>query len=277
MIPLINQAMVIGYTASQILSFIGNKIPGMQQGLSSAKQRGYTDEDILKFLQNKIPQKDPEGSKKYSNSLDTYLSSNGIQTKEERTATRNKGIKTALGAAGTALTAYKAYQNYSGIFDQVKDYFKGETPGDPNTIEQPTPVIPPEGPDVGGPQTPPYSGPALTPASKSQSLFQRLLGGLDLSKIDAGTAKQLQFLGPLADKLEKQGKKEGDVQVEKLKKKIQQVLRGKIGSLDQEVMEMDPGAAIQTGAQVQQPQQGQFTANLMGSIARAQKLRGGGG
>ena len=263
--PLIQQAIVMGYGAEKILSFLGSKIPGMQSGLSNAKSNGYSDDDILNFLKNKIPQKDPEGSKKYSNQLDTYLSANGIQTKEERAAKRNKGIKTALGVAGTAMGAYKAYENYSGIFDQVKDHFKGE--------------------EVKAPESAPVQ------EAKPKSLFERLLGGVDPSALDEGTQKQLQFLVPIAEQFEKKGKDEKDPAVKKLKDKIKKILSGGIGFLEKQAMEMDPleEAAQKIAPMVQQPgaqmqpeqplQQGMGPgqAALMQILQQIQATRGIGG
>lgn len=232
MIPLIQQAMVMGYGAEKILSFLGNKIPGMQSGLANAKSSGYSDDDILNFLKNKIPQKDPKGSQKYSNQLDTYLSSNGITTKEERSETRNKGIKTALGVAGTAMGAYKAFENYSGIADQIKDYFMGDKEGTKQPEDE----------------------------TKPKSLFERLLGGVNPSTLDEGTQKQLGFLAPIAEQFEKKGKDENDPSVQKLKRKIQNILKGKQGFLEKQAMELDPleQVAERIAPMVAQPEQAQL-------------------
>ena len=162
MIPLIQQAMVMGYTATQIINFIANKIPNMSGGLRNAKKRGYSDEDILKFLSNKIPMKDPEGAKKYSNQLDDYLSSQGIKTKEERREQKAKSIKGALGLAGTALGAYKAYQTYSGIGQQLMGYLGLASGAGQN---------PNIGPTGSPPATPPGS-PAPNPAQQVQATAQ---------------------------------------------------------------------------------------------------------
>lgn len=266
MIPLIQQAMVMGYTADKILSFLGDKIPNMKDGLSNAKNNGYSDEDILNFLKNKIPQKDPEGTKKYSNQLDTYLSANGIQTKEERTASKNKGIKNAIGVAATAIGSYKAYENYSGIFDQVKDYFKGK-----------------EG------QTP-ESEPVQE--SKPKSLFEKLLGGVDVSLLDEVTQKRLKFLVPVAAQLEKEGKDEKHPAVKKLYRKIKDILKGKIGLVESETERFQaaypqeqeqgmqqPQQQMQSPGQMQpqQPQAGKGQQALMAILQQIQAMRGNGG
>lgn len=145
MIPLINQAMVLGYTASQILTYIMNKMPNLASNVTNARKRGYNDEDILKYLQNKIPVKNEKMVNKHANELDQYLSQQGIKTREERANDRNKAIKTAMGIGIGALGAYKAYQNYSGIASNLL-----QTLGQPRQPPGTSPVPPqpgqPQGP-----------------------------------------------------------------------------------------------------------------------------------
>lgn len=130
MIQLITQAIGYGYTAQQILNFIGNKIPGLGKGLNNARKQGYNDEDILKFLQGKIKSKSkiPENQ----NPIEKSLYNADIKTKEQKQAEKAKWIGGALGAAGTALGAYQLYKNYSGIATGVKSLLSPKGP-------QPTP------------------------------------------------------------------------------------------------------------------------------------------
>lgn len=134
MIPLIQQALVAGYTAAQILTFIGNKISGMSTGIKTAKTRGYSDEDILKFLQGKIKTKNPKEIEKGATDLENYYSKIGLKTKEEKQQDKARYIKGALGLAGTALGAYKLYQNYSGQFGNM---LSGLGQGQQPTVPQP--------------------------------------------------------------------------------------------------------------------------------------------
>lgn len=128
MIPLIQQALIAGYTASQILTFIGKKITGMSTGIQNAKTRGYSDEDILKFLQGKIKTKNPKELEKGATDLENYYSKIGLKTKEERQQDKARFIKGTLGVAGTALGAYKLYQNYAGQFGNTLQGFGQVTP-----------------------------------------------------------------------------------------------------------------------------------------------------
>ncbi len=131
--PLINQAIYMGYTAANIISFLSNKIPGLGNGVKSAKSQGYGDEDILKFLKNKIPSTNKKANEDYSNHLERYMSSSGLKSKAEKEETRNKFIKGALRTAGTALGAYQLYKNYSGIMSQLTGSTARQTPTMPNS------------------------------------------------------------------------------------------------------------------------------------------------
>lgn len=114
MIPLIQQAMTLGYGASMILNFLKGKVPGLDQGIDSARKRGYKDEDLLKFLQGKLG-----GGKNLPKSdttpMDRYYSLGGLKTKQEREADKARNIKGALGVAGTAMGLYGAARGLGSV------------------------------------------------------------------------------------------------------------------------------------------------------------------
>lgn len=115
MIQLIQQALLLGNTVSQVLTFLGNKMPNVAPAISNAKKRGYSDDDILKFLQGKIKVDKGQAERKLSE-VEKNFAGAGIKSKEERQSDKAKFLKGALGLAGTALGAYGLYNQYKGIF-----------------------------------------------------------------------------------------------------------------------------------------------------------------
>lgn len=105
MLQIINQAMMSGFTASQILKFISSKMPNLKQGIQQAEQSGFDAEKILKFLSQKIPHS-KEGADKQINANDRYLSSIGLKTKEEKEQSKNKFLSGALQVGAGALGTY---------------------------------------------------------------------------------------------------------------------------------------------------------------------------
>ena len=83
MIQLIQQALLMGHTVSQVLNFIGTKIPNMTPAISNAKKRGYSDDDILKFLQGKIKVDKKQAERKLSIVEENFAGA-GIRSKEEK-------------------------------------------------------------------------------------------------------------------------------------------------------------------------------------------------
>lgn len=112
---MIQQALLMGHTVSQVLNFITTKIPNMASGVTNAKKRGYSDDDILKFLSGKIKVDKQAAEKKLSETEEVFKLA-GLKNKAERQNDKAKFLKGALGAAGTALAAYNMYQGYKGIF-----------------------------------------------------------------------------------------------------------------------------------------------------------------
>lgn len=121
--------------------------------------------------------------------------------------------------------------------------------------------------------------------TKTKSLFERLLGDVDPASINEGMQKQLQFLMPIAQKLEEKGKDEKDPAVKKLREKIGKVLKGQVGFLQKQAMELDPNAlpiqsqpqAPMSGQMGQSQQGGQGQEALLAILQKIQAMRGGGG
>jgi hypothetical protein len=150
MIPLINQAIAYGYTASQILGFISSKIPNMGTSVKNARKTGYDDEDILKFLQGKI-----KTSRKTSDEPRSAISKSmynaDLKTREERNEEKAKWLKSAVGVAGTALGAYQMYSGYKGLMGGLQRMQQPRLPGP--GANQPPPF---QGTTLQGPSNPRY-------------------------------------------------------------------------------------------------------------------------
>lgn len=106
MLPLINQAVLAGYTADQILSFLGNNLKNLMPGIKEAKNQGYTAQDILQFIGGNLRSKKPKNIDKGVSENEQYLKNMGYKTAEEKEATRSKFIQGAFTLASTALGGY---------------------------------------------------------------------------------------------------------------------------------------------------------------------------
>lgn len=100
---LVNQAITAGFGEEQILEFLGNKIPGLKEGIRGAQKSGFLPSKILRFLSNSLPSKNRPEVEKQKNINDQYLSSIGLKTRQEREASRNKALKGALGVGAGIL------------------------------------------------------------------------------------------------------------------------------------------------------------------------------
>lgn len=168
MIPMIQQALTMGYTAVQILKYISSKFKGSAPKISQARQQGYSDEDILKFLGNKIKPKNQKNVDQQLSAQEKYLKSSGIKTKEERKETRDKFLSGALGVGATALGAYNMYQNYGGIMNSLTSSL-GQPGNNPPPSNPPTP--PPTSPQISiQPNLQPQSPQPIQPPPSPQPL-----------------------------------------------------------------------------------------------------------
>lgn len=112
---------------------------------------------------------------------------------------------------------------------------------------------------------------------RPQSLFEKLTEGLDTSSLDPGSQKEMSFMQMIADQMEGKGKTIKDPAVKKLKKKIQNILKGK-GSLATGFMQEAPEAEM-TQPMMQQPQMqaaqpGAGQQALMAILQKIQAQRG---
>ena len=143
MIPflqIVNQATALGYTAQQILNFVGGKIPKMLSGINNAKSQGYSPEQILRFLSNKMPVK-KENIEKSASQNAQYLEKMGIKTREQKEETRNKFIKGALGTGAALFTAYNMGSALMGAGASALSQAATQAPQ--GTPPSPTPQQPP--------------------------------------------------------------------------------------------------------------------------------------
>lgn len=103
--------------------------------------------------------------------------------------------------------------------------------------------------------------------NQSKSVFDELLGDVDINQLPEPVQNQLGFLKTISDQLEKKGTHRESSTFKRLKKKIDEVLSGKIGELQGEAMAMPQQTAQQ------QPGQGQQA--LMAILQKIQASRGG--
>lgn len=282
--PLIQQAIAIGWTSKQILNFISGKIKNFDSGLNNARSSGYTDKDILKFIQGKMKTgkvKEPETA------YGKYLKKSGLLTPEESKERKGKGIKAALGAGAAALGAYQAYKQFSpqGLqtihpdeISQVGEQIGFSPKGIGHTpqlqLEGPQPEVPPQ--DIQtqpGEPPPPPQQPLQTPevptpgtdditlAAEKEVLEAAESGLTDVQK------QQRRFLdrGKIGNRLKvmKKAGKTKEQMVEFLKKSMpmmdQEYIRGigftgEPGDLDKRLGEMvDSYFPLGVGEKVEEP------------------------
>lgn len=225
MIPIIQQAIFMGYTAHQILNFLGKKLPQMTSGISDARGRGYKDEDILKFLQGKI-KVDNKGAQESKSHMESYLSSSGLKTKQEKQQDKARFIKGALGVAGTALGAYGAYKNYSNLFNTGTKTLGGEV----------LPAIPEKALQLGSglikqQQEQPASDDVPIPPMEdvllnASNFVKKALNGINMDQLSAPQRNRVVYASKKLQELEKEGAKTSDHRVKKILEFLEKSLSG---------------------------------------------------
>jgi len=154
MLQIINQAMLSGFTASQILKFIAAKMPKLQSGIQQAEDAGFDADKILKFLSQKIPHS-KQAADKQINANDRYLSSIGLKTRAEKEQSRNKMLSGALQVGAGALGSYALSRAIPAGVSAVSGLLK---PQSHSPISQMAAQQPPESPILSpSPQQPPIS------------------------------------------------------------------------------------------------------------------------
>lgn len=110
-LPLVEQAMMSGYGAEQILRFLSSQLPELQEGVKQAKSAGFDANKILRYLSYNTPRVNKEKIQQQKNANDRFLSGIGLKTKQEKDASRNKALGALLGVgAAGALGAYNAFK-----------------------------------------------------------------------------------------------------------------------------------------------------------------------
>lgn len=251
----ITKAISKGFTAKTILQYLSSKFPQHANKIANATALGYTAETILKHLIN---------SKDKNINNDSYLTDSEKTDKNDINMKRKAAIglgATALGAAGlgsgllTTNAAIQASQVLPSLSDQSESLIK------PSPIPTQDADIIPQGV---APQTPgqqigqgiqaPITE-ALQPSNPNQiaqasqaipsqpqtTIFDQLLGGVDLSTLDEQKQDQLRFLAMVSDKLQSKGKTINDPEFKNLANKIKNVISGKPGMILEESARFSSG------------------------------------
>lgn len=243
MIPLINQAVMMGYAAPQILQFIAGQLPQFSAGIKSAQKLGHSAENILSFLSNKIPVNKQRAENQISNT-DNYLRKNGLTTKSERDEKNAKRLKFAVGVGSGALAAYTAIKSLPNAMAALQNLGSGG-PGNPGTPNGNPPAGPPNAgapngpvaspqqpqgsgpviPQPGGPspQVPPIIPPATAAVGALPSPTEQGLEGLDLSALPPNRKKKAQELLTKIQDLTNAGVKPQDASMKMLTNRLQKV------------------------------------------------------
>ena len=264
MIPFIQNAIFYGYNAKQILDFVGKRFNKMQKGIENSRNSGYTDDDILKFLGKRFP----NGDKPVKNmsAYEKHLKNAGLKTPEERTQQKMKAIKGAMGIAGTALSAYNMYKmgqslpkNRSDLIDAEYEIL-GSRPIEKLKETLQLPGQQPKQIEMG--KQPPVPAPGEVIAGqykKPSKLTDYVFEGVDMQNAPGWLREKLQFMQQAASKLEQSGKTPESPEAERLKAKVQELLKQKPNLPEQErdrLIEGYPEAEItpeEAAAQLEQP------------------------
>lgn len=90
------------------------------------------------------------------------------------------------------------------------------------------------------PEEPMQQGMQPQEQTQPQSIFEQLLGGVDIESLDPSKKQQLTFLGMIADQLQGQGKTLADPEFKKLADKVKKTIQGKGGMLMEEITRGSP-------------------------------------
>lgn len=132
MIPFVQQALALGYSAANILQFIQGHIPNLKQGIQGAKKQGYADEAILQFLSNKVRPKGREATNLTPG--ERYLKESGLKTRKEKEETTAKYLSGALNIGAGALSAYRLYQQLQPVVSGIGQALNIAKPSAPQSM-----------------------------------------------------------------------------------------------------------------------------------------------
>jgi hypothetical protein len=205
MIALVSQLLTAGYTASNILNFLSNKIPQLQGNIQGAQKAGYSPEKILKYLSNNL-KTDAQGQKVMS-AGEKYLKSVGIKTSQERDETRNKYLKGALGVGAGVLGLYSGL-NQARNFLTAAPTVGQVPPTGPAPIQATPNPMPPIGPAMGTtvPQPPPPQAAVVPPPQGAQASLPPQVPNAPQKFTGAADILEQFGLRKIAENLRAQGK-----------------------------------------------------------------------
>lgn len=270
-------ALSAGYSIAQLLGFISGNYPNIGKKIQEAKKLGYDINEIAKYFSSMSPSElesyENSGFMKGNN---PWVDSDETQRKRSAYEKVKKNAPKLAGAVAAPLGAYVAYRALKPAvtplveegLNYLKNQFSTETPSPGSPINPPT----------GSPQTPgqmatpqtPMPGPqiaqqlnqqvnqpvqqAMQPSAQPQiaqaaqvipnqvpvSIFENLTKDIDLEQIGPEKREQLKFLKTISDKLQQEGKPITDPGFKRLKEKIDNILKGKPGTIIEETSRIAP-------------------------------------
>jgi len=267
---MIAKAIAKGYTAKSILAHLTRNFPQYAGAIANASAMGYAADKILKHLVNSGGKKGSPDDDEYLTDSEKTDKNDKAMKRRAALGLAGAGLAAVGAGAGLASMAARSAAVYpSEILDalpqqmqlpapdqqlqleQAPSMPQGPAPTPPPTSPMPPPLQP--GPNIGqqlGDQaaqpvtnamqpTPP--GQVAQAAQQTQqiqqapeSIFNQLIAGVDVSKLDPEKQKQLQFLGMIGDQLQSKGKGLKDPEFQSLAKRVKDTLRGKAGTILEE-------------------------------------------
>lgn len=211
--PLIEQALQMGYSEDQLLNFLGSQFKDFKSGINNAKKIGYAGRDILKFLSGNLSRRKP--SEEDMAPGERFLKESGYLTKEQREERTRKGLQTALGVGAGALglaalgggLATRAFPAVEAVRGMLGNEPEGQQP-----VENVQPSEPPQ----------------------RQPISSKILEGFDISSLPESRQKEVQFLSMVADQLESKGISPSDPEMQNVMRKLRKATSTKLSVREQE-------------------------------------------
>lgn len=238
-------AIMGGYSEQQILDYILTNIPQFGNKLKKAQSMGYSTSSIMDFIKNLSPiDLQNIGNNPEFNTGNPYIDADKINMANIKKQKKNIAKGVGLAVAPFALNALigDATLGSIGKFGEkvgtkVKEALTRKTP---------------------------------------KSLFRQLVGDIDITQLDEQSSKALSNYSRLAQQLEDKGKTLKDPVVKKLKRKIQNLLKG-LGGIEAEAMAMQQPVAQNQFPGAMQMLQGeqQLMQSMQRGIEILKKLQGG--
>ena len=265
----LGSALTAGYSLAELLGFLSSNYPNIGKKINEARKIGYDVNKIAEYFSSMTPQQvESVENSSILKGKNPWVDADKVQRESSAYNQAKKHAPKVIGALAPvgAFMAYRALKPaIVPLVQQGMDYLTGlgqEQPqeqqpasmpkGQQSQGPQPSPMQPlSAGPDVGKQLSDQITQPienAMQPANPNMiaeaaqaqpqqpqqqvapvPIFEQLLGGTDVSKLDPDKQKQLKFLGMISDQLQNQGKTLQDPEFQGLVKKIKQTLKGKPG------------------------------------------------